>query len=223
MMEASSPVESDASGSLLSELPSRLAVLSLAAGLIFCCPLTGLLAVATGGAALFLGHSEEVAPWRRYAWIGIMLGLIGSLLTPLTAWGVSGWWEREGRILFSGPNNALYELYQDGPAGFLDEFEFAGERPSEASAESFKELLQSRHGVFMRCLSDAPPALEGASPWSLDEYVAQFKTADGTSEIPVSIGLIRTPSDTLRLVWIEFDSDSEAPLRFPSTSKEAGE
>ena len=41
------------------------------------------------------------------------------------------------------------------------------------------------------------------------------------AEVPVSIGLIRTPSDTLTLVWIEFDSESDTPLRFPPTIKES--
>ena len=73
----------------------------------------------------------------------------------------------------------------------------------------------------MRCLSDSPPVLEGSPPWALDDYLAQFKTEDGISEIPVSIGLIRTPSDSLKLIWVEFDSDSETPLRFPSMNKES--
>ena len=204
-----------------SELASRLAVLSLAAGLIFCCPITGLLAVVTGGAALFLGRNESVPSWRKYAWGGVLLGMVGLCATPLLAWSVSGWWEREGRILFSGPNNALYELYQDAPEAFLGEFELPSQTaPTLQSAEAFKERLLARHGEFMRSLSNAPPVLDGPEPWVLQDYVAQFKTTDGISEIPVTIGLIRTPSDTLKLIWIEFDSDSETPLRFPSMSKE---
>lgn len=220
-MTAPSLAESVAPDSVASELPSRLAVLSFAAGLIFCCPLTGLLAITTGGAALLLGGRHPAVSWRKYAWFGILLGLIGSIATPLMAWGVSGWWDREGRILFSGPNNALYELYQGNPDAFLDEFEFVAERPSLASVAVFQEALVDRHGEFMRCLSDQPPELEGASPWTLDDYVAQFKSGEGMAEVPVSIGLIRTPSDTLTLVWIEFDSESDTPLRFPPTIKES--
>ena len=220
-MSASPPAESFDPESVPSELASRLAVLSFAAGLIFCCPLTGLLAIATGGAALFLGYAQSVASWRKYAWGGILLGLIGTVATPLLAWGVSGWWDREGRILFSGPNNALFALYQGDPAAFLDEFEFEGERPSVTTVAAFKEALEARHGEFMRCLSDQPPELEGSAPWTLDDYSAQFKTTDGINEVPVSIGLIRTPSDSLSLVWVEFDSGSETSLRFPMTNKES--
>jgi hypothetical protein len=221
MMSASPPAESADSESVPSELASRLAVLSFAAGLIFCCPLTGLLAMSSGAAALFFGHTQSVASWRKYAWGGILLGLIGTIATPLLAWGVSGWWDREGRILFSGPNNALFALYQGDSDAFLDEFMYEGQRPSETAVAAFKEALETRHGEFMRCLSDQPPELEGAAPWTLDDYTAQFSTADGISEVPVSIGLIRTPSDSLSLVWVEFDSGSETPLRFPMMNKES--
>ena len=73
----------------------------------------------------------------------------------------------------------------------------------------------------MRSLSDQPPQLVGPPPWALDDYVAQFKTSEGMSEVPVSVGLTRTSSDTLRLVWILFDSESERPLRFPKMNKES--
>ena len=125
------------SDSVASELSSRLAVLSFAAGLIFCCPLTGLLAVMTGVAALLIGRAQVSASWRRYAWIGVVLGMSGTVATPLMAWGVSGWWDREGRILFSGPNNALYKLSQNDTEGFLGEFVFKAERPTLASVEAF--------------------------------------------------------------------------------------
>jgi hypothetical protein len=98
---------------------------------------------------------------------------------------------------------------------------YEGQRPSETAVAAFKEALETRHGEFMRCLSDQPPELEGAAPWTLDDYTAQFMTADGISEVPVSIGLIRTPSDSLSLVWVEFDSGSETPLRFPMMNKES--
>ena len=221
-MTASAPADSLEADSVASELSSRLAVLSFAAGLIFCCPLTGLLAVMTGVAALLIGRAQSAASWRRYAWFGVVLGMAGTVATPLMAWGVSGWWDREGRILFSGPNNALYELSQDNTEGFLDEFVFATERPTRASVEAFKEALRARHGEFMRSLSDQPPELVGPPPWALDDYVAQFKTSEGMSEVPVSIGLTRTSSDILRLVWIRFDSESERPLRFPMMNKESG-
>ena len=217
-MSASPPSGSVDSESVPSEVASRLAVLSFAAGLIFCCPMTGLLAISSGVAALFLGHTQSVASWRKYAWGGILLGLIGTVATPLLAWGVSGWWDREGRILFSGPNNALFALYQGDPEAFLDEFAYEGERPSETAVAAFKSALETRHGTFMRCLSDQPPELEGAAPWTLDDYTAQFVSADGISEVPVSIGLIRTPSDSLSLVWVEVDSESVTSLRFPTTN-----
>ena len=220
-MSASPPSGSVDSESVPSEVASRLAVLSFAAGLIFCCPMTGLLAISSGVAALFLGHTQSVASWRKYAWGGILLGLIGTVATPLLAWGVSGWWDREGRILFSGPNNALFALYQGDPEAFLDEFAYEGDRPAETAVAAVKSALETRHGTFMRCLSDQPPELEGAAPWTLDDYTAQFVSADGISEVPVSIGLIRTPSDSLSLVWVEFDSESETSLRFPTTNKES--
>ena len=220
-MNASAPAGPLESDSVASELSSRLAVLSFAAGLIFCCPLTGLLAVTSGVAALLIGRAQASASWRRYAWIGVVLGMSGTLATPLMAWGVSGWWDREGRILFSGPNNALYELSQNDIEGFLDEFVFEAERPTVASVEAFKQALEARHGDFMRSLSDQPPQLVGPSPWVLDDYVAQFKTSEGLSEVPVSIGLTRTSSDILRLTWILFDSESERPLRFPMMNKES--
>ena len=206
-------------------MASRLAVLSFASGLVLCCPGTGALALVAGIAALLLGMGEAGASWRKFALGGIGLGAVGLILFMWFYFGVHGWWEREGRILYSGPNNALVALDQGDMAGFRGEFMGpAAELPEEAIL-AFKAGTLESFGRFRVCRStrQEPPVREGPGPWTIGEYEAIFFTDDPPSErrVPAKIGLDAMPSGTLRLTWIILDPEGD-PIGYPErATKEA--
>lgn len=197
---------------------SRLAILSFASGLILCCPGTGALAIVTGVAALLLGVRESGASWRKFALGGLALGVVGLVSLSFLYLGIHGWWEREGRVLYSGPNNALVALDSGSIAEFRLEFTGKGEGASDAEIEAYRGQLEKHFGRFKVCRStrqDEPP-IEGEGPWELGEYEAVFNQGEPPTEVrvPAVIGLDRLPSGRLRLTWVLIDPEG-ARVRYP--------
>ena len=204
-------------------LVSRLAAFSLGSGLVLCCPAASLASLVSGGIALFLGRQAPPGlPWRRYAWSGVLLGLVGIVLTIggvlLLDQGKQRW-DQETRLLFSGPNNALYELYQGNPGGFLEEFVGPGAEASPSELQSLREALQTRFGTFVSSQhsSQEPIQVTGEGPWTIAGYEVLFQPGDPggtTTTIPCRIRIDRLASGTLRLVWFELVED-HGSLSFP--------
>lgn len=198
---------------------SRLAVLSFASGLALCCPGTGALAIVAGTLALVLGLRETDARWRKFAIGGVGLGVVSLVVLGTVYFTVHGWWEREGRVLYSGPNNALVALDQGEITVFRSEFSGPAASASDDAVQQFASELRQQFGTFLVCRStrQSEPLLEGAGPWSLGEFEAIFKHDTRTTEqrVPAKIGLTRLPSGTLRLTWVELDAEG-VRLRFPA-------
>lgn len=200
-------------------ISSRLAILSFASGLILCCPGTGALAVITGCAALLLGIREPGASWRKFALGGVALGAVGLIALSFLYLGIHGWWEREGRLLYSGPNNALVALDSGSIEGFRAEFIGKGAEAPDADIEAFAGQLEEHFGQFRVCRStrqDEPP-IDGAGPWELGEFEAVFDRGEPPTEarrVPAVIGIERQPSGTLRLTWVLIDPEG-ARIRYP--------
>ena len=209
------------------QLASRLSAFSLASGLVLCCPLAGIAAVLTGGLALFIGRDAHIdRSWRRYAWGGVGLGVLGVVLGVVGAIlfnQVNSRWEREGRVLFSGPNNALYALFNGDSDAFLQEFTTPGADATPAVMEDLKDRLTTHCGVFISCKAPEIIVIDGSGPWTLDGYEARFSSLDQgekASVYPCRIMVKRLPSGTLRLVWMEIPAD-QVMIRYPAESQEA--
>ena len=218
MMEATDPVsKGELSGR--PSLASRLAVISFASGLILCCPGTGALAILTGAGALVLGVREANASWRKFALGGLLLGLLGIVAVAGLYFGVHGWWEREGRVLYSGPNNALVALDAGSLAKFRLEFTGEGADAPDARIEAFARQLEEHFGRFRVCRStrQASPAIDGPGPWALGEFEAIFDKGDPPTElrVPAEVGIARLPSGRLRLTWVVIDPDG-IRVRYPA-------
>ena len=202
---------------------SRLAVLSFASGLVVCCPGTGALALVTGALALIIGLGETNVRWRKFAVGGVALGAMSLAIIGVLYFVVHGWWEREGRILYSGPNNALVALERGSSATFKAEFTGAGAAATQDAVESFGTQLREQFGTFRVCRStrQSEPLLEGPGPWSLGEFEAFFDkgTPPAVVRVAAEIGITRLPSGTLRLTWVEIDPDG-VRLRFPPSTQE---
>ena len=206
------------------EIASRLAVLSFASGLVLCCPLAGLVAVFTGALALFQGRGAvRDTSWRRYAWGGLSLGVVGTLagLISLLVFSHSkDQWEREGRVLFSGPNNALYALSEENHPEFHAEFTGPGAIANEEALSVFKARLANEFGTFLYCNSPEVVRIEGEGPWTIEGYQAVFasiKDPSIRSDFPCEIEVERLPSGTLRLVRFEIRSDATV-IEYPTPS-----
>ena len=210
MMNAVDAVRED-EGSGRPTIASRLAVASFASGLVLCCPGTAALAIVTGTVALLLGVRESNATWRKFAVGGLSLGILGMAVLGGLYFGIHGWWEREGRILYSGPNNALVALDAGSLTTFRAEFDGAGAEASDAEIQAFSQQLTDNFGRFRVCRStrQTPPDTEGPGPWSLGQYEAVFSKGDPPTEVrvPAEVGIARLPSGTLRLTWVVLDPD----------------
>ena len=205
---------------------SRFAVLSFASGLVFCCPGTSLLAILAGVSALLLGMRERGASWRKYAVGGVLLGL-GSVTALLILYTVAhGRWEREWRVLYTGPNNALYLLETGSPASFRAEFTGGAADGSDADVEAFRIQLEKDLGQFLRAHSirQSPPDLDGTGPWELGEFEAFFSKAGADppweGAVAAKIGINRLPSGTLRLTWVLLEGKGpqgeDVRIRYPA-------
>ena len=204
---------------------SRFAVLSFASGLVFCCPGTSLLALLMGALALLIGAREANASWRKFALGGMALGLASLCGLVTVYFVVHEKWEQEWRVLYTGPNNALYALDTGSLDGFRAEFMGpAADRP-DAEIQAFQSELNDQLGRFgwSRSIRQSEPDLDGPGPWELGEYEAFF-TKEGehpwSGAIPVRIGINRLPSGTLRLEWVLIEGtgphDEDVRIRYPA-------
>ena len=215
------PVSTQSDAERRVQLASKLGVFSLASGLVLCCPLAGLAAFSSGSLALYLGRgSVPDTSWRRYAWGGVGLGLL-SLILGLVATIVFSQsrdhWEREGRLLYSGPNNALFALFNDDTEGFLKEFTGTGSEASASGLSNFQGQITSECGSFLYCNAPDVVVIDGPGPWELDGYQVVFASSEkpgSKSVFPCRIMVKRLSSGTLRLVWMEIQSD-QAMIRYP--------
>jgi hypothetical protein len=123
-------------------------------------------------------------------------------------------------VLFSGPNNALYELSQGNHPGFHAEFSGPGGIANEEALSVFKARLAKEFGAFLYSNSPEVVRIEGEGPWTIAGYQAVFASlTDPTmrSDFPCEIVVDRLPSGTLRLVRFEIRSDATV-IEYPTSS-----
>ena len=207
---------------------SRLAVLSFASGLVFCCPGTGILAVLAGLTSLILlrFRPEPEATWRKYAYGGIILGVL-TLSALSWMWSLTSTrWNQEWRLLLTGPNNALVALQEGSLEGFRSEFTGPASEGSDAAIEAFSSSIETQLGRFHASRSELtePPDLPEPPPWDIGGYQATFSHLDQgnwTGEVTARIGIERLPSGTLRLIWILLEGEGPDGLpvriRYPAS------
>ena len=206
---------------------SRLAVLSFASGLVCCCPGTSLLACLAGGVALILGlrQSGDDLSWRKFAYGGIVMGLVSLVVLSVLYSMASSRWEQEWRLLLTGPNNALFELQEGSRVGFRSEFTGPALESSDSEVDLLAGRIREELGVFVRARSTrtTPPEFDGPPPWELGEYELQFndpEVPDWSGVLDGRIGIDRLPSGTLRLTWILLEGTgpdgTHVRMRFPT-------
>ena len=206
---------------------SRLAVLSFATGLIFCCPGSSIISILAGSGA-FIAHGIRPRPdvsWRKYAIGGICMGLI-SLVSLFWLYEFAHQrWEQEWRVLLTGPNNALYALQENDLALFRQEFEGPAASLSDEAIQRFATEVREQLGLFQKSESDLdrPPEFEGSPPWELGGFQTVFaseKEGEWAGVVESTIGIEQLQSGTLRLGWILIEGEGPTGeavrIRYPA-------
>lgn len=217
-METINPYASNSEADSFEEPPrtGKLAIASLVCGLVFCCPITSLLAPVLG-----IAHFVAAAgkPWVRGAGLaigGILLGLVMSGGWAFVSWSTYKLFEQTIRL----PEEALAALSANDVAGFRSHWSGLPEG-SEGDAEiaAFRQDLDARYGAFASLQFDEatdPPPPAGGRSFSLP-LLMTFTSSDGGSvQVPVVVTFM--PSQValeLKLVSFEFIDAERGNLVFP--------
>lgn len=195
---------------------SKLAIASLVCGLVFCCPVTTLLAPLLG-----IAHFVAAAgkPWVRGAGLaigGILLGLVMSAGWGFVAWSTYKLFDQAMRL----PQAAFAALSASDVAEFRSMWQGLAEgSEGDAQITAFRQDLEARYGAFESMRIDEqgqqpPPA--GSQAFTLP-FIATFAGTDGASvEVPVIVTFM--PSQValeLKLVLVEFLDADRGDLVFP--------
>ncbi|MGA1391637.1 MAG: hypothetical protein ACO38W_00620 [Phycisphaerales bacterium] len=146
-METINPYAATDEAAAFEEPPqtSKLAIASLVCGLIFCCPITSLLAPLLG-----IGHFIAAAgkPWVRGAGLaigGILLGLVMTGGWVFLSWASYQFMQQAMRL----PDEALAALSAGDVAEFRSKWSGLEEGSAgEAQIAAFRQDLENRYGSF---------------------------------------------------------------------------
>ena len=217
-METINPYASTQEAESFEEPPrtGKLAIASLVCGLVFCCPITSLLAPVLG-----IAHFVAAAgkPWVRGAGLaigGILLGLVMSGGWVFLGWSTYKLFEQAMRL----PKEALAALSANDVAEFRARWSGLAEGSvGDAQIVAFRQDLEARYGTFESMQIDEaaePPPPAGQPGFSLP-FVASFSGSDGSPvKIPVIVTFI--PSQValeLKILTIEFVDAEFGNVVFP--------
>ena len=124
---------------------SGLAIASLVCSLIFCCPLTTLLGPLLGLGAIV---SISMNPARKGKGLALTAILLGIIFTVGQGFCARFAWDKFYRVMFTGPNSALYAGFAGDAAGFRNDFTGAGATASDEEVVAFINELRNRYGEF---------------------------------------------------------------------------
>lgn len=216
-METINPYAAADQGEELEQPPqtSRLAIASLVCGLVFCCPITTLLAPLLG-IAHFIAAAGK--PWIRGAGLaigGILLGLV-----------MTGGWAFLGVASYQFVQQAMRlpdEAFAALSAGEVSEFRTKWSGLAEGSAgdaqiAAFRQDLENRYGAFesIRFDEQAQPPADGQQAFVLP-FVATFAGV-GDDRANVSIHVSFAPTGQgfeVRIVKIEVIDEQQGNIVFP--------
>ena len=129
---------------------SGLAVGSLVSSLICCIPITTILGVLLGIAAIFTISANPARKGKGLAVIGIVLGILFTAVQITGYRFMAPYWA----FAMSGPTEALEAGFNGDAALFRSHFVGAGATASDAEATRFIDEMRSRYGGFISASFD---------------------------------------------------------------------
>lgn len=128
---------------------SGLAVGSLVCSLIFCCPITTLLAPFLGLAAIVSIGNNPMRRGKGLALAGILLGIIFTAIWAVALVWIGGYAKEAFAMVEGGPREALTAGFNGDIAGFKAQFHGDGATAPDDQARAFLDELRKRYGGFV--------------------------------------------------------------------------
>lgn len=194
----------------------KLAIASLVCGLVFCCPITTLLAPLLG-IAHFISAAGK--PWIRGAGLaigGILLGLVMTGGWAFLGWASYQFMQQAMRL----PDEALAALSAGDVAEFRSRW-VGLEEGSEGDAQiaAFRQDLEARYGTFESIRFDEqaqqPPA--GGEQAFVLPFIATFSgVGDERADVMVHVMFVPTGQGfEIRIMQIEVIDEQQGNIVFP--------
>ncbi len=188
----------------------KLAIASLVCGLVFCCPVTSLLAPVLG-IAHFIAAAGK--PWVRGAGLaigGILLGLVFSAGWAFIAW--------SGYAVFRQAVEIPADVFADFESGDFEAAaaRFLGDGVSAEDLASGWSAITDRFGTFESIRFDeAAEAPQSGNTIDL-LFLATFKLGNESRDVPVLVRFMTLPGTLdLRIVDLEVGDSADGLLLMP--------
>lgn len=201
----------DAEVSLGERATSRLAIGSLICSLVLCCPLTTIVGMLLGLAALVRIHRDAALKGRAIAVSGI---LIGALSTGAQGY-IGGWvYSNIWLPMKIGPTEALAAGFQGDITGFTSRFHGLRTSVGDDEARAFIDQLRDRYGEFVTgdLNQQGPP--QGGPVMEFD-YLLRFEGASIPARAQIIYADVQTGEDPRKLGWITVLDPALGDLTFP--------
>jgi hypothetical protein len=196
---------------------SGLAVASLVCSLIFCCPITTILAPVLGLAAIVSIGNNPMRRGKGLALAGIILGII---FTVGQAWGYFKLYKvgmEFMQVVMTGPRDALSKGFSGDIAGYKASFIGPGATAPDDQAKAFLDELTKRYGSFQTSALDESSGgpRQTGQPAVPFPYVLTF--SGGTVKAEAEIVFYDEATQTLanKLGYILIEDPDKGNLRYP--------
>ncbi len=195
---------------------SGLAISSLVCSLICCLPVTTILGVVLGIAAMVSISSHPEKKGKGLAIAGILLGVvftIGHAVVYPKAWAMMKEWYA---VIETGPRDALAAGFTGDIAGFKAAFHGAGATASDAEAKAFIDELRSRYGEFngSRRLQQQTGQTFG-SPVVPFAYAVEFSQEEVNAETEIVFSDPKTGGFIMKIGHITIFDEERGDLTYP--------
>lgn len=197
---------------------SGLAVASLVCSLIFCCPITTILAPVLGLAAIVSIGNNPTRRGKGLALAGILLGII---FTAGQAWAYFKLYKvgmEFMQVVMTGPRDALNKGFSGDIAGFRASFIGPGATAPDDQAKAFLDELTKRYGTFQTSAFDESaggPRQQTGQPAIPFPYVLTFSGGTVNAEAEIVFFDEATQTFAKKLGYILIKDPDQGNLRFP--------
>ena len=201
---------------------SGVATASLICSLIICCPITTFLGPILGLIALIQLKGKPHISGKRFAWSGIVIGVVTSVVWIVGSLIVVDM----GLRFLERAQTISTETIQAGYDGdyktFRTKFSSNVSSMSDEEIKTFVNTLQTRYGNFDSLLLDMDAEYKSQETSSLEAYLPIqfiFETEDASGYVMFDITPITMIEYYLSISYIEINDSKHGELFFPTGAK----